>query len=71
MLLACEQRRLVVSIGKSGDRCSRPEYAQDVLCWRERERNMSTGKRDPWVDVRTYHGLPADQVLSALQKEIR
>ena len=32
---------------------------------------MSTSKRDPWVDVKTYHGLPADQVISALQKEIR
>ena len=32
---------------------------------------MSTKKRDPWVDVKTYHGLPADQVISALQKEIR
>jgi replication-associated recombination protein RarA len=32
---------------------------------------MSTKKRDPWVDVTTYHGLPADQVISALQKEIR
>ena len=32
---------------------------------------MSTAKRDPWVDVQTYHGLPADQVISALQKEIR
>jgi replication-associated recombination protein RarA len=32
---------------------------------------MSTAKRDPWVDVKTYHGLPADQVISALQKEIR
>ncbi len=27
--------------------------------------------RDPWVDVRTYHDFPADQVISALQKEIR
>jgi replication-associated recombination protein RarA len=27
--------------------------------------------RDPWVDVKTYHDLPADQVISALQKEIR
>lgn len=26
---------------------------------------------DPWVQVRTYHDLPADQVISALQKEIR
>ncbi len=32
---------------------------------------MSTKKRDPWVDVKTYHGLPADQVISALQKEVR
>jgi len=32
---------------------------------------MSTTTRDPWVDVKTYHGLPADQVISALQKEIR
>ena len=32
---------------------------------------MSTRKRDPWVDVKTYHGLPADHVISALQKEIR
>ena len=27
--------------------------------------------RDPWVHIRTYHDLPADQVISALQKEIR
>lgn len=27
--------------------------------------------RDPWVQVRTYHGLPADEVISTLQKEIR
>jgi replication-associated recombination protein RarA len=27
--------------------------------------------RDPWVDVRTLHGFAADQVISALQKEIR
>jgi replication-associated recombination protein RarA len=26
---------------------------------------------DPWVDVLTAHGLAADQVISALQKEIR
>ena len=32
---------------------------------------MSTMGRDPWADVKTYHGLPADQVISALQKEIR
>lgn len=32
---------------------------------------MSTKKRDPWVDIKTYHGLSADQVISALQKEIR
>jgi replication-associated recombination protein RarA len=35
------------------------------------EEGMSTRARDPWVDVKTYHGLPADQVISALQKEIR
>jgi replication-associated recombination protein RarA len=28
-------------------------------------------ERDPWVDVRTYHGFSADHVISALQKEIR
>lgn len=32
---------------------------------------MSHTDRDPWVDVKTYHGFPADQVISALQKEIR
>ena len=32
---------------------------------------MTHEQRDPWVHVRTYHGLPADQVISALQKEIR
>jgi replication-associated recombination protein RarA len=32
---------------------------------------MSHLDRDPWVDVRTYHGFAADQVISALQKEIR
>lgn len=32
---------------------------------------MSHTDRDPWVDVKTFHGFPADQVISALQKEIR
>jgi sugar/nucleoside kinase (ribokinase family) len=32
---------------------------------------MTTQQRDPWVDVKTRHGLAADQVISALQKEIR
>ena len=32
---------------------------------------MSHLDRDPWVDVKTYHGYPADHVISALQKEIR
>lgn len=32
---------------------------------------MVTKKCAQWVDVKTYHGLPADQVISALQKEIR
>jgi replication-associated recombination protein RarA len=27
--------------------------------------------RDPWVDVKTFHGFQADHVISALQKEIR
>ncbi len=32
---------------------------------------MSHLDRDPWVDVKTYHGFPADHVISALQKEVR
>lgn len=32
---------------------------------------MSHTDRDPWVDVKTFHGLQADLVISALQKEIR
>jgi replication-associated recombination protein RarA len=32
---------------------------------------MSHLDRDPWVDVKTYNGFPADHVISALQKEIR
>lgn len=32
---------------------------------------MSNLPRDPWVHVRTFHELPADEVISALQKEIR
>jgi replication-associated recombination protein RarA len=36
-----------------------------------KEELMSENKRDPWVDVKTYHGYPADQVISAIQKEIR
>ena len=32
---------------------------------------MSHLDRDPWVDVKTVHGLQADHVISALQKEIR
>lgn len=32
---------------------------------------MATGQSDPWVKVRTCHDLPADEVISALQKEIR
>lgn len=27
--------------------------------------------KDPWVHARTYHDFPADEVISALQKEIR
>ena len=32
---------------------------------------MSTTIRDPWTDVKTASGFPADHVISALQKEIR
>jgi replication-associated recombination protein RarA len=32
---------------------------------------MPTEHHDPWTHVKTHHGLPADQVISALQKEIR
>jgi replication-associated recombination protein RarA len=32
---------------------------------------MAPTARDPWVDVRTVNGYAADQVISALQKEIR
>jgi replication-associated recombination protein RarA len=32
---------------------------------------MSHTDRDPWVDVKTFHGFAADHVISALQKEIR
>lgn len=28
-------------------------------------------KKDPWTRTRTYNDLPADEVISALQKEIR
>jgi replication-associated recombination protein RarA len=31
----------------------------------------SDQRRDPWVNVRTRHDFPADEVISALQKEIR
>jgi replication-associated recombination protein RarA len=32
---------------------------------------MAPEHSDPWVQVRTRHGLPGDHVISALQKEIR
>ena len=32
---------------------------------------MSPLARDPWVDVKTRHGLAADELISSLQKEIR
>jgi replication-associated recombination protein RarA len=32
---------------------------------------MSVSKRDPWQNVKTYNGYPGDQVISAIQKEIR
>jgi len=35
------------------------------------EVKMSHTDRDPWVDVKTFHGFAADHIISALQKEIR
>lgn len=32
---------------------------------------MSTKHSDPWQDVKTINNFPADEVISALQKEIR
>lgn len=32
---------------------------------------MTVQHKDPWVDVKTRHGFQADEVISALQKEIR
>lgn len=32
---------------------------------------MANSVQDPWVSVRTRHNFPADEVISALQKEIR
>ncbi len=32
---------------------------------------MTDLPRDPWQDVTTFNGFPADHVISALQKEIR
>jgi replication-associated recombination protein RarA len=32
---------------------------------------MAKDKQDPWVNVRTRHDFAADEVISALQKEIR
>ena len=32
---------------------------------------MVDQRGDPWVNVQTRHGLPADEIISALQKEIR
>lgn len=32
---------------------------------------MSHLARDPWVDVKTFHGFQADHIISSLQKEIR
>jgi replication-associated recombination protein RarA len=38
----------------------------------QRDANVSgEAQEDPWVHVTTRHGLPADEVISALQKEIR
>jgi replication-associated recombination protein RarA len=35
------------------------------------EQNMTDAIFDPWTRIRTLHDLPADEVISALQKEIR
>ena len=32
---------------------------------------MTTHAHDPWVDVTTRHGHPADEIISSLQKAIR
>ena len=32
---------------------------------------MVEKSRDPWVDIKTRHGFQGDEVISALQKEIR
>jgi replication-associated recombination protein RarA len=32
---------------------------------------MAPHGRDPWTDVKTINGFPADHIISALQKEIR
>jgi replication-associated recombination protein RarA len=32
---------------------------------------MASNNRDPWVNVRTRHDFAADEVISALQKEVR
>lgn len=32
---------------------------------------MSNRPRDPWADVQTINGLPADEVISTLQKSVR
>ncbi len=32
---------------------------------------MSTHHFDPWTQVKTLHGFPADEIISALQKETR
>lgn len=32
---------------------------------------MAEKSRDPWVDIKTRHGFQGDEVISALQKEIR
>ena len=32
---------------------------------------MADHTQDPWVNVRTRHDFPADEIISALQKEVR
>jgi replication-associated recombination protein RarA len=51
------------------DACTLADIIQGVGVYEENE--MSKANRDPWGKVKTKSGLPADQVISALQKEIR
>src|SRR5688572_27292476 len=49
--------------------CSRASFT--IILINPKENKMAHLDRDPWVDVKTFHGFQADHVISALQKEIR